>query len=60
MQKISIMKKGQTFTCKINDLPYELSSEVSFFPDKYYLGFLVNSINKKAVVQIQKIELEHL
>lgn len=58
--KISITKKGQTFTCKINDLPYELSSEVSFFPDKYYLGFLVNSINKKAVVQIQKIELEHL
>jgi hypothetical protein len=58
--KVNISKIGNTFTFKLNDLPYEIKSEVKYFPNKYYLGFLVNATNKKAYIDIDKLELEHL
>lgn len=40
--KLTITKKGNTFTCRLNDLEnFQLSTEVNYFPDKYYLGLLV-------------------
>lgn len=60
--KLTVIKKGNTFTCKINDLPIEMTSEVNYFPNKYLLGFAVysNVISKKHYIEIQKLELEHL
>ncbi|MDR6764370.1 hypothetical protein J2Y38_004603 [Flavobacterium sp. 2755] len=60
--KLTITKKGNLFSCKINDLPLEMTSEVNYFPNKYLLGFAVYSyvVTKKAYVEIQKLELEHL
>ena len=58
--KLTITKIGNTFSFRFNDLPYEIKSEVNYFPNKYYLGFIVNAMNKKAYVEIDKLELEHL
>jgi len=58
--KITIIKKGNSFICKFNDLEYELVSEISYFPDKYYLGLLLSDTGKKAYTEIHKLELEHL
>lgn len=58
--KVTITKKGNTFSYKFNDLPHEVTTEVNYFPNKYYLGFLVNAQNKKAYIAIDKLELEHL
>ncbi|WP_162796018.1 hypothetical protein [Pedobacter nanyangensis] len=58
--KLTISKKGNVFTCKLNDLPGDLTSTVNYFPDKYYLGAVLKETSKKAVVLIHKLELEHL
>ncbi|RWU05035.1 hypothetical protein [Pedobacter chitinilyticus] len=62
--KLTITKKGNTFTCRLNDLEnFQLSTEVNYFPDKYYLGLLVTGAplsDKKGLVEIRKLELEHL
>jgi hypothetical protein len=60
--KLTVTKKGNLFTCKINDLPVELTSEINYFPNKYLLGFVVYSyaVTKNAHIEIHKLELEHL
>lgn len=62
--KLTITKKGNVFTCKLNDLPVEMTSVVSYFPNKYYLGFLLkNEVpmgGKKSFIEIHKLELQHL
>lgn len=59
--KLTITKKGTIFTCTFNDLPVEMSTEINYFPDKYFLGFLVlNNLSKKPNMEIHKLELEHL
>lgn len=60
---IKIVKKGNTFTgTLVNDTSgVEFKVEnVTFFPDKYYLGFKLKSYNKNAEVEIHRLELEHL
>ncbi|WP_333599888.1 hypothetical protein [Flavobacterium sp.] len=58
--KITIIKKGNSFICKFNDMEYELISEINYFPDKYYLGIVVSDMSKKSYIEIHKLELEHL
>jgi len=58
--KITIIKKGNSFICKFNDLEYELLSDINYFPDKYYLGLVLNDMSKKSYTEIHKLELEHL
>lgn len=58
--KITITKKGNTFSFKFNDLPHEVKSDINYFPNKYSLEFLVTASNKKAYVDFDKLELEHL
>lgn len=71
--KLTVTKKGNVFTCSVNDIA-EISSEIQYFPDKYYLGFLLNppfkyELSKKGAetirnssysLEIHKLELEHL
>ncbi|WP_291109203.1 hypothetical protein [Flavobacterium sp. UBA6195] len=62
--KITISKVDNVFTCKLNDSEdLQFSNEISYFPDKYFLGFLVNGEplkEKKGLLNIHKLELEHL
>jgi len=62
--KITISKVGNIFTCQLNDSQdLKFSNEISYFPDKYFLGFLVNGEplkGKKGLLNIHKLELEHL
>ena len=58
--KLSVIKNGDLFVLKFNDLPGEITTKVNYFPDKYYLGFELSSMNKKANMEIHKLELEHL
>lgn len=58
--KITFLKKGNSIIFKLNDMEYEMKSELNYFPDKYYLGFVVSSLSKKSFVEIHKLELEHL
>lgn len=62
--KITISKVGNIFTCQLNDSQeLQFSNEISYFPDKYFLGFLVNGEplkGKKGLLNIHKFELEHL
>lgn len=62
--KITISKVGNIFTCKLNDVQdLQISNEIKYFPDKYFLGFLVNGAplsGKKGLLNIHKVELEHL
>lgn len=58
--KITIIKKGNSFICKFNDMEFDLESEINYFPDKYYLGLLLSDTGKKAYTEIHKLELEHL
>lgn len=62
--KLTITKRGDIFSFKINDLAEtEISNQINYFPDKYYLGFEVNPkplSGKKAWIKISKMELQHL
>ena len=62
--KITISKVGNIFTCQLNDSQdLKFSNEISYFPDKYFLSFLVNGgplSGKKGLLNIHKLELEHL
>jgi len=60
---LEIIKKGSKFSGKLlND---HSGSEftvdnITYFPDKYYLGFKLKALNKNAKVEIHRLELEHL
>lgn len=58
--KLTITKKGNIFSYKFNDIPYEVKSDINYFPNKYSLEFSVSASNKKAYVDFDKLELEHL
>lgn len=61
MLKLTIVKKGNVFTVKFNDLPGELSSVVDYFPDKYSLAFSSKCLYEGgSVTEIHTLELEHL
>lgn len=56
--KVSIVKKGTSFYCLIND--HEISNvtnTIRYFPDKYFLGFKQAGSGK---VKIHQLALEHL
>lgn len=62
--KLEIIKKGDIFTARLANPefpPQTITSwNVNYFPDKYYLGFKLKAMNKKAAVEIHQVELEHL
>ncbi|MFC4688471.1 MAG: hypothetical protein BGO86_00830 [Chryseobacterium sp. 36-9] len=62
--QIQIEKKGNIFTCRLNDKDFSeyfvTARNVNYFPDKYYLGFEILATNQKASVEIHRLELEHL
>jgi len=61
MLKLHVVKKGNVFTVKFNDLPGEISTTVNYFPDKYFLGFSAKSpFGRGTSTEIHKLELEHL
>ena len=55
--KITIVKRGLTFTCLANGEDIKTGSDVSYFPDKYFLGFKQAGTDD---VTIRKVEMKHL
>ncbi len=55
--KITIVKRGLTFTCLANGEDIKVGSDATYFPDKYFLGFKQAGTDD---VKILKVEMKHL
>ncbi|MBK9485076.1 MAG: hypothetical protein IPO01_07625 [Chitinophagaceae bacterium] len=55
--KITIVKRGLTFTCLANGEDIKTGSDVTYFPDKYFLGFKQAGTDD---ITIRKVEMKHL